>query len=95
MSARGLTLGLCATLALVTAVLGAAGHAQAPARARIAVELVELRNDRGRVGCLLFASARGFPTEIARAVARAGSAPASRRATCVFDDLAPSFAKAD
>ncbi len=55
--------------------------------ARLVVEVTGLRNDGGRVGCLAFASRDGFPTQPARAVAGAGAAPSSRRATCVFENL--------
>jgi uncharacterized protein (DUF2141 family) len=69
--------------------LAAVPGAAQTTRARLVVEITSLRNDGGTVGCLLFASRTGFPTEPSRAIARTGSVPSGRRAQCVFDDLAP------
>jgi hypothetical protein len=77
-------LGLLAWLFVVTL-----AHAQVATRARLVVDVVDLRSDAGSVGCLLYASAEGFPTDPARAAANVRAAPNGRRAQCVFDGLAP------
>jgi uncharacterized protein (DUF2141 family) len=53
------------------------------------VPIAGLRNDKGQVGCLLFASADGFPANADKAVGRQFVTIASKSATCVFDNVAP------
>lgn len=74
---------------LASAALVPALRAQ-DAAADIVVAASGLRNDRGSVRCYLFASAGGYPTRPASAVARAVVAPAAdRTARCAFPAVAP------
>jgi len=57
--------------------------------ARLVVEIGGLRNDGGRLGCLLFASREGFPSEPTRAVGQANATPRARRGQCVFENVTP------
>jgi uncharacterized protein (DUF2141 family) len=66
-----------------------AASAQVASSARLVVDVSALRNDGGRIGCLLFASRTGFPTEPSRAVAHAEASPSARRGRCVFENVAP------
>jgi uncharacterized protein (DUF2141 family) len=55
----------------------------------ITVTVTGLRNDTGRVGCLLFASADGFPKDAEKAAARRLVPITNKSATCVFENLRP------
>jgi uncharacterized protein (DUF2141 family) len=59
--------------------------------ARIVVTGLELRDDAGRVQCLLFASdaADAFPRVRARAYAASAARISGRTARCVFSDVPP------
>lgn len=60
-----------------------------PGANAIAVEVRGLRNGHGVVDCYLFASADGFPGDLAKAQKRAIAQIAERQATCRFDAVAP------
>lgn len=76
------------SMAALVGVLAASdvGHA---ATDSIGAPISGLKSDRGQVGCLLFASADGFPTNPEKAVAKQFVAIASKSATCSFDSVAP------
>ena len=76
-------------LALVVT-LGLSGSIAAQATTgRLVVDISGLRNDGGRLGCLLFASREGFPSEPTRAVGHASGTPHARRGRCVFENVTP------
>ena len=51
--------------------------------------LVDLPNNTGRVGCIIFNSADGFPRDRARATAHARAPIVNQAGTCDFKDLPP------
>jgi uncharacterized protein (DUF2141 family) len=67
--------------------LAALAHADAPPQASIRVEVSTFRNQKGVLGCLLFARGETFPESGAVAAARAPIAGAT--ATCTFPNVAP------
>lgn len=73
-------LGVFATLVLMS--VFAAGAVQAGDA--LTVHVSALRNDKGQVGCMLFASADGFPKSPEKALARQFVPIAKTEATCVF-----------
>jgi uncharacterized protein (DUF2141 family) len=65
-------------------------HAQAePAGAPIQVKVQGLHNDKGKVGCALFASAEGFPSDDGKATQRLSAAIKEGRALCEFTAVPP------
>lgn len=50
----------------------------------LVVKVVELENDRGKVGCALYRGEKGFPDEQKHAVKGTLARIRERRATCVF-----------
>jgi uncharacterized protein (DUF2141 family) len=61
--------------------------ADPPPTAQVRAEISGIRNSRGDVGCLLFASSDGWPQTTARAYRVRHAAIADGRATCDFGDL--------
>lgn len=73
---------------LVLAVCGGVHAEPGPAgSASVRVVIEGVRNQRGGVGCLLFAAAKGFPEEVERAYRSQRVRIANGRAECVFTDL--------
>lgn len=63
-------------------------QAQDVTHGRIVVEARDFRSTNGRVRCFLFASADGYPTRVAAALASASARVGEgRTARCVFDDI--------
>jgi uncharacterized protein (DUF2141 family) len=56
---------------------------------RLTVHVVNLRNDSGQAGCMIFATPDGFPTSPDKALSKQFVKIANKSATCVFDDLRP------
>jgi uncharacterized protein (DUF2141 family) len=72
------------------AILIASGaDADPPESGRITAQVTGLRNTRGTLRCLLFASQAGFPTEYKRALKRAETPIRSSAEQCVFESLSP------
>lgn len=63
--------------------------ASAAPGADLVVKVVELRNLRGKVGCQVFASADGFPSEDAKAFVGTSVAASKNDVVCKFTGLAP------
>jgi len=68
-----------------------AASAEEP-RSGLAAQVTGLRSDRGQVGCMLFASADGFPKEPKRALERVFVPIRDHRATCTFAARSGSYA---
>jgi len=64
--------------------VGRAAADTVPAGA-LSVRLMDLRDDRGRAGCLLFASEKGFPKDPGAALQKVWCAITHGEATCRFD----------
>jgi uncharacterized protein (DUF2141 family) len=63
--------------------------ADSPDNVSLEVEVSGVRHSRGRVGCLLFSSERGFPKDASRASQRAWvKAEAGKVAVCSFSAVA-------
>jgi len=74
--------------AVLAIVLGVATPSDAASNS-LSVPIGGLRSDKGQVGCLMFASADGFPGSPDKAVGRQFVPIASKSATCEFDNVAP------
>lgn len=76
-----------ALVVLACVVLSNLGPAAADPAANggLSVRLLELRNDRGRAGCLLFGSEKGFPTDPGAALQKTWCTIAGGEATCRFE----------
>lgn len=61
--------------------------AAAPNDSDVRLEVSGLRDAKGRVGCLLFATGDGFPGDHAKAHAERQAVIEAGRATCVFADV--------
>lgn len=80
---------LLACLALAALALPVAAETPpAPADLRLDVDVSGVHNARGRIGCLLFKSDKGFPDEAARAARRTWvPAESGKTAVCTFQGL--------
>jgi uncharacterized protein (DUF2141 family) len=85
MSRHALAIGLVGLFVLATAPASSAG-------AGLHAPVKGVRNAKGRIGCLLFASADGFPSDQKKARQRVLAAIADGAATCRFDVPAGSYA---
>jgi uncharacterized protein (DUF2141 family) len=68
---------LLATLALAADAPGFTVH----------INVTQVPNDKGAVGCLLFASAAGFPNDDGKALMRTFAAIQGGKATCTFEGV--------
>ena len=55
----------------------------------IVVEVSNLPNDEGQVGCSLFSKPDGFPSKSEKADARMMTKPKDKRARCSFEGVSP------
>jgi uncharacterized protein (DUF2141 family) len=76
--------GLAAAAVLSAA---AVSIAEPPPTGVLTVRVSQLRSNDGQVGCLIYDSARGFPTDPAAALQRRWCPIASAAAACAFDPL--------
>ena len=75
-------------VAAATLLLGVAPTAaEAPALGVLTMRLTGLRSNNGQVGCTIYASARGFPTDSSAALQRRWCPIASATSTCAFDAI--------
>jgi uncharacterized protein (DUF2141 family) len=58
-----------------------------PATATLSARVVDLRNDRGKVGCALYASEKGFPRDASAAVQMKWCPIAKKESLCAFDPI--------
>ncbi len=56
-------------------------------RAPLSVNIVNLRSNKGRVGCTIYDKAKGFPTDATVALRRLWCPIASQKSSCRFDSL--------
>ena len=54
----------------------------------LTVRVSQLRSNDGQVGCTLYSSARGFPTDASAASQRRWCAIGNKTSTCAFDPIA-------
>src|SRR5215469_4822160 len=64
-------------------------QATPPQGSVIHVEVVGLRNSKGRVFCALYASAEGFPKDNQKAIRRDTSSISEKKAVCEFSGIEP------
>ncbi|HYA35470.1 MAG TPA: DUF2141 domain-containing protein [Candidatus Binataceae bacterium] len=74
-------------LSLVVAADAFAGDASASGGATLTANVVGLRNNKGRVGCVLFNSADGFPNDRGKVFRRASGPIHDGSASCEFGPL--------
>ncbi|MGB5811602.1 MAG: DUF2141 domain-containing protein [Polyangiales bacterium] len=55
----------------------------------LTVEVQNIKNDTGQIGCSLFANADGFPNKSDKALDVVFVPPKARKATCVFKNVKP------
>ena len=80
----------CACLTVAVGIAAACPRADGAPAGAISVRLYGLRSTQGQVGCTLFNSAAGFPTDPAAALQRRWCPIASATGTpCVFDPVPP------
>ena len=83
-----MTMSRLATAFMLAAALGVGSHAlaeePAPASGTITVQVWNLQNNNGQVGCSLYSKKDGFPSDSTKADARMMVQPAGKKATCVF-----------
>jgi uncharacterized protein (DUF2141 family) len=75
-------------LAFASSLLVVAPAAADAPTAVLTVKVTQLRSDNGQVGCMLFDSAKGFPTDPNAAAQRRWCAIANKTSTCSFDPIA-------
>ena len=73
-----------AALAVSTA---ATARADPPSSAILTVRISRLRSNDGQVGCMLYKSAKGFPTNPATAAQKRWCTIANKTSTCSFDPI--------
>lgn len=84
---RSITSRAAPWLLAATALLVTRSSRSEPAKAALSVRLLELRNDKGKVGCALFASAKGFPDEPDAAAQIRWCPIADKTSKCSFDPI--------
>jgi len=67
----------------------ALAEGSSPPAGTITVEVWNLQNDEGQVGCSLYSKKDGFPTDSKKAKARMMVQPSKGKATCVFKGVEP------
>jgi uncharacterized protein (DUF2141 family) len=80
--------------ALLTGLIVAAGilaispsSADPPAKGVLTVRVTSLRPNNGQVGCMIYGSAKGFPTDSSAALQCRWCPIANATSTCVFDPI--------
>ena len=63
--------------------------ADTPRMGVLTVRLSQLRSNNGQVGCMLYNSARGFPTDSSAALQRRWCSIANSASACAFDPIPP------
>lgn len=76
-------------LALALSLVAATSRADAPAaKGVLSMRLVDLRSSAGKIGCLLYASEKGFPKDASSALQVKWCPIANKESTCAFDPIA-------
>lgn len=75
--------------AIVSTLLLAASPSLAdpPPTAALSVSVSQLRSNDGQVGCMLYNSARGFPTDPSQAAQKRWCPAKDKTSTCAFDPI--------
>lgn len=68
---------------------GAAAQEASPADGTLTVKITNIQNTKGQIGCSLFASEEGFPSEPDKAKAQMFVRHDGKTATCTFKDVTP------
>jgi uncharacterized protein (DUF2141 family) len=76
-----------AFFAAATLLAAATSLADAPPMGILTVRVSQLRSSDGQVGCMIYNSARGFPTDPSAALQRRWCAIVSGAAACAFDPI--------
>jgi uncharacterized protein (DUF2141 family) len=61
--------------------------AEVPATGVLTLQIKSLRSNNGQVGCMIYASAKGFPKDSAAALQRRWCPIANASSTCAFDPI--------
>jgi uncharacterized protein (DUF2141 family) len=80
---------VASALIVILGITVSSGVAQTLQPTQIHVDVVGLRNNKGRVLCSLFSSAIGFPKNDAKAVAHYTAEISDRQASCEFSGIGP------
>lgn len=78
---------LSAIVVAVTLLTAATSTAETPPIGILMVRVSQLRSSDGQVGCMIYNSARGFPTDPSAALQRRWCAIVSGASACAFDPL--------
>jgi uncharacterized protein (DUF2141 family) len=78
----GTILGVAATLSI-----SAPSLADTPPSGVLTVQITRLRSNNGQVGCTIYNSAQGFPTDSSAALQRKWCPVANSASTCSFDPI--------
>jgi uncharacterized protein (DUF2141 family) len=84
---EGFVKGPAALVAAATLLTTTASSADSPPMGILTVRVSQLRSSDGQVGCMIYNSARGFPTDSSAALQRRWCAILSRASSCVFDPM--------
>jgi uncharacterized protein (DUF2141 family) len=76
--------GLVAAAALL---VGSPSSADPPATGTLTIRVTSLRSNNGQVGCMIYNSAKGFPTDSSAALQRLWCPIANAASTCTFDPI--------
>jgi uncharacterized protein (DUF2141 family) len=76
-----------ALVAAVTLLMTTTSSADSPPMGILTVRVSQLRSNEGQVGCMIYNSARGFPTDPSAALQRRWCAIALGASACVFDPI--------
>jgi uncharacterized protein (DUF2141 family) len=82
---RGLVVAFCFAAALVSAT----SAADPPATGVLTIRVSQLRSNDGQVGCALYTSADGFPTDPSKAAQMRTCPIKEKTSTCSFDPVPP------
>jgi uncharacterized protein (DUF2141 family) len=74
-------------LAVAALVAPAPSSADPPASGVLTVRVASLRSNNGQVGCTIYNSAKGFPTDSSAALQRRWCPIANAASTCAFDPI--------
>jgi uncharacterized protein (DUF2141 family) len=74
-------------LALATLLMASPATADPPPSGVLTVKITSLRSNNGQVGCMIYNSAKGFPTDSSTALQRRWCPIANAAATCAFDPV--------
>jgi uncharacterized protein (DUF2141 family) len=74
-------------MSLASVLIPAASAADPPVTGVLTVRISELRSNDGQVGCSLYTSAEGFPTDPSKAAQRRWCPIKDKTSTCAFDPI--------